>query len=113
MTERDSSVLDLLLRSPRAAHIVDTPLRRWRRAAGLTQAQMAERCGLKLSTYRKYENGLRVPQGIRLQALMRVTNLSSDPLILPNQYLDNDPSYLADYAEIPKRGRPTKESPTL
>jgi transcriptional regulator with XRE-family HTH domain len=50
-------------------------LKELREAAGLTQAQLAERCGLHLSTVFKLEQGRRAPAWDTVQILCRGLNL--------------------------------------
>jgi transcriptional regulator with XRE-family HTH domain len=101
-----------------AGHIMghmamDSPLRRWRWSRGLSQAALADMCGLETNTISSYEQGHRRPQPSTIDRLVEVTGLSADALIYPRRYLEEHPEFLAEFAadEPPKRGRPKKPRP--
>jgi transcriptional regulator with XRE-family HTH domain len=64
-------------------------------AQGLTQAVLAERCGVKPLTMARYETGRRIPSR-RLEAIQRVTRLSFDALLHPQTYLEEPPQFLPE-----------------
>jgi transcriptional regulator with XRE-family HTH domain len=58
------------------AHMVGERLRRWRGTTGLTQDQIAERVGISIQQYRKYETGknrLSIPTGLLIAEAMDVS----------------------------------------
>ena len=79
---------------------MDHPLTRWRHAHQLTQAELAERSGIRQGTLARYESGTRVPRKAHLLTLMRITNLPVEALILPEQFLREHPDFLP-----PDRGK--------
>ena len=87
---------------------MDTPLRRWRRQHGYTQAQLAERCGVTANTIARYEEGRRIPRGAQLDRLIELTRLPTDALVRPARYLQDHPKFLQRWASPvpPHRGRP-------
>jgi transcriptional regulator with XRE-family HTH domain len=91
---------------------MDSPLRRWRRSQGLTQAELAERLGVHMSTVAKYEQRFRVPREDELATLAEVTGLSLEAILFPERYLREHPEYLEAYAEQPpRRGRYPRQRP--
>jgi transcriptional regulator with XRE-family HTH domain len=92
---------------------MDSPLRRWRWSQGLSQAELARRCGLETNTISSYEQGHRRPQPSTIDRLAMVTGLTPDALIYPKRYLEEHPEFLVEFAaaEVPKRGRPRKRLP--
>jgi transcriptional regulator with XRE-family HTH domain len=93
----------------------DSPLRRWRRKHGLTQGELAKRCGVNLQTVARWEKAEqkgagRKPTGEALLCLMRETKIPAEGLLFPERYLREHPSYLAAWASGPRRrGRPRQE----
>jgi transcriptional regulator with XRE-family HTH domain len=89
---------------------MDTPLRRWRHRRGITQAQLAELCGVTGNTIARYEEGRRIPRGAQLDRLIELTRLPTDALVRPKRYLEEHPNFLLRWAspEPPPRGRPRK-----
>jgi transcriptional regulator with XRE-family HTH domain len=86
---------------------IDSPLRRWRKANGYTQEQLADLVGAHLDSVNRWEQGRRAPHPRSLARLMAITSLPSDAIIFPTRYLQLHPEYLARYAETPpRRGRP-------
>jgi len=71
---------------------MDTPLRRWRIARGLTQEEFGEKIGVKRKAISRYENGERIPYHY-LQELKNVTGLSYEALLRPAEYLKAYPDY--------------------
>src|SRR5687768_14713055 len=69
---------------------MDTPLRRWRIAEGLTQAEAGELIGVKHAAFSRYERGARIPYRV-LQKLREQTKLSYDALLQPALYLEKYP----------------------
>jgi transcriptional regulator with XRE-family HTH domain len=58
------------------AHMVGERLRWWRGTTGLTQDQIAERVGISIQQYRKYEAGknrLSIPTGLLIAEAMNVS----------------------------------------
>jgi transcriptional regulator with XRE-family HTH domain len=91
---------------------MDSPLRRWRRSQGLTQAELAQRCGVELNTVARWEQQIRIPRGEQLEKLAEVTGLSLEALLFPARYLRDHSDFLTAYAEQPpQRGRRRKEPP--
>jgi transcriptional regulator with XRE-family HTH domain len=87
---------------------IDSPLRRWRKAHGYTQAQLAALVGVHLDSVNRWEQGRRLPHGKSLARLMAITHLPSDAIIFPVRYLQTH-RYLEAYAEQPpRRGRPPR-----
>jgi transcriptional regulator with XRE-family HTH domain len=82
---------------------MDSPLRRWRKANNVTQAELARRCGVGHSTIAKWEQQFTRPLGHHLDTLAAVTGLSADALMFPRQYLEAHPAFLATWAEVPPR----------
>jgi transcriptional regulator with XRE-family HTH domain len=90
----------------------DSPLRRWRRAHGLTQASLAQRCSVRPDTVARWEQGSRHPLGEALVRLMELTELPAEALLFPARYLAAHPDYLAAWGSAPpRRGRPRKQPP--
>jgi transcriptional regulator with XRE-family HTH domain len=86
---------------------MDSPLRRWRRKYGVTQAQLAQRCGVSINTVARWEQASRIPSGPHVQVLIEVTGLSAEALMFPQRYLRQHPNLLERWAEQPpRRGRP-------
>ena len=56
---------------------VDRQLKLARKRAGLTQAQLAEKCGLATVTIQQYERGVRQPSIERLQLIADALNVSA------------------------------------
>ncbi|MBQ6296149.1 MAG: helix-turn-helix transcriptional regulator [Selenomonadaceae bacterium] len=56
-------------------------LRQARKAAGLTQAQLAEKTGITQSGYTRYERGINDPSISTLKKLSEILNVSLDWLI--------------------------------
>jgi transcriptional regulator with XRE-family HTH domain len=89
----------------------DTPLKRWRRQAGLTQAALAARCGVRVNTIARWERGEHVPWGNYLETLLHLTGLPTDALVRPTRFLAVHPDFLCDYASPAlRRGRPPPPS---
>jgi transcriptional regulator with XRE-family HTH domain len=91
----------------------DSPLRRWRRKHGHTQAWLARRCGVTVTAVARWEKaeqkGGRKPIGEALLCLLDVTGIPAEGLIFPQRYLQEHPSYLAAWAsEAQRRGRPKR-----
>jgi transcriptional regulator with XRE-family HTH domain len=55
---------------------IGSRLKQWRTAVNLTQEEVAERSGIPLSTYKKYEGDNRVPGG---EALADLANIGPNP----------------------------------
>jgi transcriptional regulator with XRE-family HTH domain len=79
----------------------DTPLRRWRLKHQLTQAALAQRVGVAVSTIARYEGGVQEPRGPYLDRMMSETGLPIDALMRPTQYLRDHPEFLADCIPTP------------
>jgi transcriptional regulator with XRE-family HTH domain len=78
---------------------------------GLTQAELARRCGVQPHTISRYELGLRTPLQTLLDCLMRETGLEAYALVRPSEYLHQHPEFLQQYALADghhRRGRPHK-----
>jgi transcriptional regulator with XRE-family HTH domain len=91
---------------------IDSPLRRWRKANGYTQEQLAALVGTHLDSVNRWEQGKRAPHSQTLARLMAITGLPSDAIIFPVRYLREHADYLSAYAELPpRRGRPPRQSP--
>jgi transcriptional regulator with XRE-family HTH domain len=87
----------------------DTPLKRWRRQADLTQAALAARCGVRVNTIARWERGEQGPRGDYLETLLQVTSLPTDALVRPTRSLAAHPDFLRDYAfPMLRRGRPPR-----
>jgi transcriptional regulator with XRE-family HTH domain len=91
---------------------MDTPLRRWRIAKGLTQEQagaLVGKEGVKHTAFSRYERGERMPSDV-LQDLHELTGLSYEALLRPKEYLEKHPNVLAKgVREVQKSpGRPRK-----
>jgi|SRR5215472_10076235 len=84
----------------------DSPLRRWRRQHDVTQAELARRCGMPVRTISHYEQGVHTPRGEYLERLIEQTGLSADALVRPGRFLEENPGFLAKWADVPTRGRP-------
>jgi transcriptional regulator with XRE-family HTH domain len=92
---------------------MDSPLRRWRKSQNVTQGELAQRCGVGLSTIAKWEQQFTAPRGDRLEKLAQVTGLSLEALLFPARYLEAHPDFLATWAEQPpRRGRWKHVRPT-
>ena len=59
-------------------------LAEWRRNAGLTQQELADRLGCILTTVARYETGLRTPEGPMMLKIFDVT----DGAVQPNDFFD-------------------------
>jgi transcriptional regulator with XRE-family HTH domain len=91
---------------------MDSPLRRWRRSQGLTQAELADRLEVHMSTVAKYEQRFRIPREEELARLAEVTELSLEAILFPERYLQDHPDFLAQFAEVPpRRGRYPRQRP--
>jgi transcriptional regulator with XRE-family HTH domain len=91
---------------------MDSPLRRWRKSQNITQAELAKRCGVQLTTVARWEQQFRLPRGEQLARLAEVTGLSLEALLFPQRYLTEHPDFLATWAEQPpRRGRPRQRPP--
>jgi transcriptional regulator with XRE-family HTH domain len=91
---------------------MDSPLRRWRRKYGVTQEQIAQRCGVSTNSIARWEQANRVPSGPHVRKLIEITGLSADALMFPERYLAEHPEFLARWAEQPpRRGRPRRDRP--
>jgi transcriptional regulator with XRE-family HTH domain len=89
----------------------DTPLKRWRRQAGLTQAALAAQCGVRVNTIARWERGEQLPRGDYLETLLRVTGLPTDAVVRPTRFLVAHADFLRDYASPTlRRGRPPRPS---
>jgi transcriptional regulator with XRE-family HTH domain len=87
----------------------DTPLKRWRRQAGLSQAALAAQCGVRGNTIARWERGEHLPRGDYLEILLRVTGLPTDAVVRPTRFLAAHPDFLRDYASPTlRRGRPPR-----
>jgi transcriptional regulator with XRE-family HTH domain len=90
---------------------MDHPIGRWRNVFQVSQAELAERCGLSQQSISFYEGG-RVPRGEALRALIRVTGLPLEALVFPEQFLAEHPDFLIEASRQPlRRGRPRKQPP--
>jgi transcriptional regulator with XRE-family HTH domain len=92
----------------------DSPLRRWRNKHGYTQAWLARRCQVAVSTIARWEKaeqrGGRKPIGQALLSLLDVTGIPAEGLMFPERYLREHPSYLEAWASAPqRRGRPKRQ----
>jgi transcriptional regulator with XRE-family HTH domain len=96
MSDRDSLVVMAL---------DDHPLKRWRERHGLTQAQLAERCGVRQNAISRYERGERVPRGDDLLRLLKTTELPAEALVLPEHFLRQHPDFLRTPPPKPPHGR--------
>lgn len=56
-------------------------LKQARKAAGMTQKEVAERLGITESTYCGYETGKRQPDAVKISAIARVLGVSGDYLL--------------------------------
>lgn len=56
-------------------------IRKYRRAAGMRQWQLAERLGIKRVSISKYETGLCLPPVTLLKPLAKALNVSADALL--------------------------------
>jgi transcriptional regulator with XRE-family HTH domain len=74
--------------------LADHPLKRWRRKHRVTQAELAQRCGMRQGTLARYEAGSRTPLGTALIRLMEVTGLPAEALVLPERFLAQRPDFL-------------------
>lgn len=90
---------------------VDTPLRRRRMQMGLTQGELAKRCGIWRNTLARYERADQYPERPQLEALIRETGLSADAILFPEQYLTRHPNFLEQFSDPtqPKLGRPRRK----
>jgi transcriptional regulator with XRE-family HTH domain len=89
---------------------MDSPLRRWRRQARVTQEALARQCGVTKNTVARWEQADRMPSGPHVKTLIELTGLSADALMFPERYLIDHPEFLERWAEIPpRRGRPRKD----
>jgi transcriptional regulator with XRE-family HTH domain len=89
---------------------MDSPLRRWRRKQGISQGELAQRCGVSVNTVARWEQADRTPSGPHMRRLTEITGLSADALLFPQRYLVEHPEFLARWAEIPpRRGRPRQQ----
>jgi transcriptional regulator with XRE-family HTH domain len=84
---------------------MDHPIGRWRHRHQVTQAQLAERCGLSQQAIAAYESGHRTPRGASLTKLIEATSIPLEALIFPEAYLRDHPDYLT---EPPRQRRPRK-----
>lgn len=73
--------------------VMDTPLKRWRRQARMTQADLAALCEVRQGTIARWEGGTQIPRGARLWRLMLVTQLPVEAIVLPRQFLEEHPYY--------------------
>lgn len=56
-------------------------LKQARKAAGMTQKEVAERLGITESTYCGYETGKRQPDAVKISAIARLLGVSGDYLL--------------------------------
>src|SRR5215217_1481724 len=72
---------------------IDSPLRRWRKANGHTQRQLAAILGVNLDSVNRWEQGRSVPHEKTLTRLVTLTHLSADAIIYPERWLREHPDY--------------------
>jgi transcriptional regulator with XRE-family HTH domain len=70
------------------------PLRQWREHHGLTQAQVAEACGVTQGMVSHIEQYVRIPLGDTLERLRAYTGLSTDAFIRPERFMVEQPDFL-------------------
>jgi transcriptional regulator with XRE-family HTH domain len=91
---------------------IDSPLRRWRKANGYTQGQLADLLRVHIDSVNRWEQGKRGPQRNTLAQVMAITALPAEAILFPKRYLQEHPEYLSAYAEQPpRRGRPPRQRP--
>lgn len=83
------------------AIMTDHPVKRWRRKYHLTQAQLAERCGVRVNTVARWERGEQIPRGAYLDRLLDLTGLPTDAVVRPARFLDEHPTFLQEAPEGP------------
>jgi transcriptional regulator with XRE-family HTH domain len=76
------------------------PLRQWRDQHGLSQDELAERCGVGQGMISHIERYFRVPRKSTLIKLQDYTGLPTDALMFPERFLQENPNYFRT-----KRGR--------
>jgi transcriptional regulator with XRE-family HTH domain len=76
------------------------PLRQWREAQGLTQAQLAEQTDLTQGMISHIERYDRIALGDALARLLDRTDLPAEALVLPERFLAHHPDYFTHLSEI-------------
>ncbi len=66
---------------------MDTELKRQRLSRNLTQAEVADKIGIDIKTYRRYENGQQVPTLYAAYRLARYYELFMEKLFPPESIL--------------------------
>lgn len=75
------------------AIMTDHPLKRWRHREGITQAELARRCGVRINTVARWERGEQVPRGALLVKLLDATGLPADAIVTPERFLEQHPDF--------------------
>ena len=98
----------VILRHAVVFKTMDHPLLRWRSLHHKTQAELADLCQVSQQSIAAYEHGTRSPSRPHLLKLMEVTGLPVEALVLPEQFLYDNPRFLR-----PKpKARPTPQPRT-
>jgi transcriptional regulator with XRE-family HTH domain len=91
----------------------DHPLTLWRQAHDVTQAELAQRCGVSQHSLAAYESYARVPHGQNLARLAIATALPLGALTDPETFLQEHPDFLRELdTPRPKLASPGKLGPT-
>ena len=69
--------------------IIDRKIARYRQAAGLTQAQLAEKIGVSIAFVSRVECGSKMMKVERLYATAQTLNVSCDALLCQDEYSSN------------------------
>lgn len=90
--------------------IIAEALRHYRIERNLTQKEVAESVGIKLTTYNAYENGASEPNAETIVRLSHVLDITTDELLQrnkidTNESIDNLRDLLENYEEYEKAAR--------
>jgi transcriptional regulator with XRE-family HTH domain len=78
------------------------PLRQWRDQHGLSQDELAERCGVGQGMISHIERYFRVPRKSTIIKLQETTGLPTEALMFPERFLEQNPNY---FRSKPGKGR--------
>jgi transcriptional regulator with XRE-family HTH domain len=69
------------------------PLRQWRDLHGLSQDELAERCGVGQGMISHIERYFRIPRKSTIIKLQDYTHLPTEALMFPERFLEQNPNY--------------------
>jgi DNA-binding XRE family transcriptional regulator len=81
------------------------PLRQWRDLHGLSQDELAERCGVGQEMISHIERYFRAPRTNTLLKLQEFTGLPADAFVRTERFLEEQPNFLRKYRRKGRGGR--------